>query len=188
MNLHRLAAACALTLAAALPAAHATTVPLSVGSWALFNADLDYFGDQGVRDYNSDDFAAAHFSFTIASGFQGTLTLVDLGFSGDAFTLRNGATVLGSSSLGVNGDTSGAAEFNADAALANSAFGRASFTLGAGSYDITGALSASSNGLNASTGALKLEVSPVPEPATLATLLAGLSLLTVVLRRRDGSK
>jgi hypothetical protein len=38
--------------------------------------------------------------------------------------------------------------------------------------------------LNATVGGLRLAVSPVPEPATGASLLAGLVLLGAVLRRR----
>jgi hypothetical protein len=106
--------------------------------------------------------------------------------------VTDGGLVLGSTGTAVDGDPTGAITFDLNAALANSDFSRATFTLGAGSHSITGTttrfLSDSNGPLNATIGGVRLEVSAVPEPATLASLLAGLSLLTLVLRRRGNTK
>ncbi|MDP0941742.1 PEP-CTERM sorting domain-containing protein, partial [Klebsiella quasipneumoniae] len=65
------------------------------------------------------------------------------------------------------------------------------FILQAGNHSISGSLLQSvlvdvgAGPLNATVGALKLEVSAVPEPATLVSLLAGLGLIGLVVRRRS---
>ncbi|MBT9458065.1 MAG: PEP-CTERM sorting domain-containing protein [Burkholderiaceae bacterium] len=186
MSFFRIAAA-GLTLAAGLSSAQAATLAAD-GSWAGFNVDGNL--PPYALGWIDDEAAALSFSFTIPTGFKGMLTVVDAGFSGDEFRISNGANVLGNTSAAVNGDALGAIEFSFDAALANAHFSRAVFTLDSGAYDISGLLikSTSLDGvgdLNATFGAVRLEIAPVPEPATLATLLAGLALLTAVLRRRD---
>ncbi|MBT9500226.1 MAG: PEP-CTERM sorting domain-containing protein [Burkholderiaceae bacterium] len=185
MSFFRIAAA-GLTLAAGLSSTQAATLPAD-GSWAGFTVDGNL--PPYALNWIDDEAAALSFSFTIPTGFKGTLTVVDAGFSGDEFRISDGATLLGSTSAAVNGDALGAIEFSFDAALANTHFSRGLFTLGSGAHEITGLLIKSTTldgaELNATFGALRLEIAPVPEPATLATLLAGLALLTVVLRRRD---
>lgn len=190
MNMHRLFAASAVVLAVLSPAAQAA--PLAADNqWnALLVDDLtaSSFGLEWIDDAG----AALHFNFSIAAGFVGRLTVLDTGFSGDEFRVYNGAVLLGTTSAAVDGDVTGAITFEPAEALANPNFSRGQFWLGAGVHDVTGMLSRSlavgGVPLNATIGALRLEVSPVPEPATLATLLAGLSLLTVWLRRRGNSK
>lgn len=189
MTLHRLLAAGALALAALCPTAHAVVLAAD-GQWAGFTVDGNLPPYSLV--WVDDNAAAVHFTFDVAVGFQARLTVVDAGFSGDRFSVSNHGVVLGSTSVPVAGDPAGAIEFDYDNALADANFSRGTFMLGAGSHDITGLLSqslATADGpLDATIGAVRLDISPVPEPATLATLLAGLSLLTVWLRRRNPSK
>lgn len=160
------------------------------GSWAGFVVDDVTAQSSGV-EWIDDQGAALHFAFSIAPGLQGTLTVVDAGFSGDRYRVKDGAAVLGNTGAAVDGDAFGAITFSYDDALANANFSRAVFSLSAGVHDISGVLSQSLsvNGapLNASIGGLRLTVSPVPEPATLASLLAGLSLLSLALRRHGKS-
>ncbi|MCE4557149.1 PEP-CTERM sorting domain-containing protein [Roseateles cellulosilyticus] len=178
----------ATTLAlAALSSAHADTLPTD-GSWAGFTVDanLPPYGFGWV----ADDGTPLSFNITIDPGFVGRLTVVDTGFSGDRFHVYDGGQLIGSTGASVNGDTRGDITFDPDAALANPAFSRGSFTLGAGTHAITGALFQSAidvdyGPLNATIGGLKLTVSPVPEPATAALLLIGLGLLLGALRRRN---
>jgi hypothetical protein len=152
----------------------------------------DVTAQSGGVEWIDDQGAPLHFEFSIAAGFLGRLTVVDAGFSGDRYTVKDSSLVLGTTGAAVDGDVFGDITFDYDEALANPDFSRRVFTLGAGAHDITGLLSQSlrfdGQPLNASIGALRLEVSAVPEPATPATLLAGLSLLTLMLRRRSHTK
>lgn len=189
MTMHRLFAASALVLALLSPSTQAATLAAD-GSWSGFSVDanLPLYSAAWI----DDDGAALRFDFSIAAGFVGTLTVVDTGFSGDVFQVRDDANLLGSTGAAVAGDPSGVITFDPSEALADARFSRGIFTLAAGAHSITGSATqflADANGpLNATIGAVRLEVSPVPEPASLATLLAGLSLLTVWLRRRGNSK
>jgi hypothetical protein len=179
--------AAALALAATSFAQAGTPLPPD-GSWAGFTVDANLppysFG------WVDDNGAALSFSVSIAAGQVGTLTVVDTGFSGDRFRVYDGATLLGSTGPAVNGDTSGPITFDFDAALANPAFSRGTFQLGAGTHVISGLLFQSTTDafgpLNATIGGVKLTVSAVPEPTTAATLLIGLGLLLGRLRRRNG--
>jgi len=185
MKLQRLFAASALALALLSPTAHAAALAAD-NQWNAILVD-DFTALSGGLEWIDDAGAALHFNFSIAPGFVGRLTVVDTGFSGDEFRVYNGAALLGSTSQAVDGDASGAITFEPADALANLNFSRGQFVLGAGVHDVSGVLSRSlavdGAPLNATIGAVRLEVSPVPEPASLAMLLAGLSLLTVVLRR-----
>lgn len=176
--------AAALVLAALSPA-QAATLPAD-GSWAGFSVDANL--PPYVFGWVDDNGAPLSFSVTIAAGQVGTLTVVDAGFSGDRFQVWDGATLLGSTGLAVNGDPAGAITFDPDAALANADFSRGTFTLGAGTHVITGLMFESTTDafgpLNATIGGVRLSVSAVPEPATYATLLIGLGLLLGALRRR----
>lgn len=175
-----------LGLSALLGNAHAATQALATdGSWAEFTVDANLPPySLGWQDLDGDALA---FSFEIPAGHQGLLTLVDAGFSGDRYALRDFGALIGQSGAALNGDASGAIQFSFDAALADAAFSRVSLVLGAGSHLISGELIASATldgqALNSSFGGLRLQISPVPEPATAATLLAGLALLTT--RRRS---
>ncbi len=186
MALRRIATLAAIALLAFQGAAQSAVLAAD-SSWAGFLVDDVTAQSSGV-EWIDDQGLPLHFGFSIAPGFQGTLTVVDAGFSGDRYLVRDGAVLLGATGAAVAGDAFGAITFSYDDALANADFSRAVFTLGAGVHDISGVLSqslmVSGAPLNASIGAVRLAVSAVPEPATLATLLAGLALLGVVLRRR----
>ena len=186
MNLSlRLAAS---TLACLL-AASAHAAPLAAdGQWNTFDIDSGSATSGGVEWIDIASGAALNFTFTIANGYYGKLTVADAGFAGDSFKVYNGAHLIGSTSAPTDSyPTSIGLDF--DAALANPIYSRGAFNLSAGSYSINGKLDRSAllGGVayDATVGGLKLEVSPVPEPATAASLLAGLGLLAFGLRRRQ---
>jgi PEP-CTERM motif len=164
-----------------LVAGSASAIPLAAdGEWSTFDVD-DQASASGDLEWIDifDDGAALSFDFSIAAGFYGTLTVVDGGFAGDRFLVTNGNDILGkTSSPGTSMPDSVGLDF--DAALADPRYSNASFTLGAGTYSVGGYLirSATFAGvpLNTTVGAVRLTVSPVPEPATALSLLAGLGL------------
>jgi PEP-CTERM motif len=178
-------------LAACLLALSAPSFAVSLvadGQWNTFDVDelsAASTGLEWIDLFNGG--TALSFDFDIAAGYQGTLTVVDGGFAGDRFEVRNGGLLLGVTSAAVSQiDVNVGLDF--DAALADSAYSRASYTLAAGSHSVSGWLSQSAlfEGLplNATVGALRLEVSAVPEPSALAMLLAGVGVLGFVARRR----
>lgn len=190
----------ALSAAACLGAfaapAFATTTDLAAdGQWNDFVVsalDAQSGGTEWIdaADSASPQFGSAQlFSFTIAAGSVGHLTVLDLGAAGDTFNVFNHGALLGSTSAVAQQDFNGA-PFTLDttAALADARFSRGSFTLGAGSYSIGGALlqsvSLDGEALNSTAGVLKLDVSPVPEPATVVSLIAGLLLIALYCGRR----
>lgn len=146
------------------------------GQWNEFDVD-DYYGQQWV-DLNGD---ALNFDFTIGAGQTGILTVVDGGFAGDSFQVFNGASLLGGTSTPTDSypDSVG---LDFDAALADADYSRGVFTLGAGDYSITGL--AALLPLGATVGAVKLDIANVPEPQSLALLLAGFAALGFTARRR----
>lgn len=192
-----LSAAASLALLGAAPA-HAVSVTLAAdGQWNQFNIDDSIQPSYSTNFIDTETLNATYgeqmfFSFTIAAGQVGTLTVVDAGFGGDTFTITNNGASLGTtSSVPVTTFvTAPAVGYDYNAALANDAFSKGVFTLQAGNYSISGSLLQSvlfdvgAGPINATAGALKLEVSAVPEPTTLASLLAGLGLIGFVLRRR----
>jgi len=188
----RVFAVSALALASCLASAQAASLPAD-GSWAEFSVD-DVQSTSGDLAWivGGGDGTALSFSFSIAAGQIGTLTVVDAGFSGDRFTVSDNGAVLGVTSTASAGDVTGPSVVDFDAALADAHFSRGVFTLGAGAHSISGLMSTSLTldgaPLNATLGGVKLSVSPVPEPASLAMLMAGLGLLTAVLRRRGQTK
>lgn len=180
-------AAFSFAAAFALPA-HAGDVPLPADSqWNAFSVDgalepsLAWIDDSG---------SPLAFDFNIAAGFVGTLTIVDAVFGGDTFTVTNFGNLLGSTSSVPLADIGSAVDhgYDFDAALADQSFSSAVFSLGAGSYHIGGFLGQSllfdGQRLDATAGALRLSVAPIPEPSTYAILLAGLGVVGLVARRR----
>ncbi|HKW84350.1 MAG TPA: PEP-CTERM sorting domain-containing protein, partial [Burkholderiaceae bacterium] len=167
---------------------HAADVPLAADNqWNAFavdgalNPSLAWIDDSG---------SALAFDFDIAAGFVGTLTIVDAVFNGDTFKVTNFGSLLGSTSSVPLADFDTATDLGVDfdAALANKSFSSAVFTLGAGSYRIGGFLDQSltfdGQRLDATAGALRLSVAPIPEPSTYALLLAGLGAVGMIARRR----
>ncbi len=190
MNKHLIAAALAASALIAAPA-HASSVALAAdGQWNEFDVDNQVAADFGTGWIDDTDGSALSFTFTIAAGTRGTLTVVDAGFAGDTFAVTNFGAALGSTSGVAHGTTDGDVVFDFDAALANPAYSRGVFTLGAGTYSISGSLlqsvfdTAAGADLDATNGALRLTTSPVPEPSGTALLLGGLAVAALAARRR----
>ena len=191
MNKPLMAVALAAAAVIAAPA-HATSVALAAdGGWNEFDIDsmLSSDGGNGWIDeaYAGDD-SALSFTFTIAAGSTGTLTIVDTGFAGDTFTITNGGAVLGTTSSVPAGTSAGATVLDYDDALANPAYSNGVFTLGAGTYSIGGALLQSVDGdLDATSGGVRLTVSSIPEPTNAALMFAGLAAVAALARRRKSA-
>ncbi len=193
----------ALVLAASSLAAQATSLHLAANDqWQAFGVDSFSSLSSGTEWIDNNDSNAAgfgsplSFTFTIADGFVGQLTVVDASMAGDTFNvLANGQSLGATSSVPVQ--VYGSAPdvgYDYDAALQNNAFSRGVFTLGAGSYSVTGALAQSLmiddgmgglSPLNATAGAIKLSVSAVPEPSSLALVFAALGVTWLVSRRTE---
>jgi hypothetical protein len=166
-------------------AAQAATLPAD-GQWAVFDVAFDLSGNLNWIDVN--DGSALSFSFSIPAGSVGTLTVVDGGFAGDQFEVLSGASPLGTTSLPVNSYPSNV-YLDFDAALADQQYSRGLFALPSGNYVISGRLALSAlddtaTPLNTTVGGIRLEVSPVPEPTSLASMLLGLAAVATVMRRR----
>ena len=195
MNKQLMAVALAAAAVIAAPA-HATSVALAAdGSWTEFTVDNTVgpaFGN-GWIDYTNG--SPLSFSFTITAGNVGTLRVVDLGFAGDTFTITSNGGVLGTTSAVAVGNVDGSVEFDYAAALANPAYSHGVFTLGAGSYSLSGSLlqsvfdNYSNVDLDATSGALSLTTAAaVPEASNAALLLAGLAGAALLVRRRQSAK
>ena len=196
-------AATALVAALAAPA-WATNVALTTsaagagyGQWNTFNVnDLDA-QDFGVGWIDNADSLSAgfgsplSFSFTIATGTIGTFTVIDAAVAGDTFLVTNSGNLLGATSsvpVASYDDNIPGVGLDFSAALADTSFSRGVFQLGAGNYNITGVLAQSvlfdGTPLNATVGAVSLTVSAVPEPSSMALMLAGAGLMGTMVRRK----
>lgn len=193
----------ATVLAASSLAAQATSVNLAANAqWQAFGVDSFSSLSSGTEWIDNNDSSAVgfgtplSFTFTIVDGFVGQLTVVDASLAGDTFKVFSNGQLLGSTSS-VPVQVYGSAPdvgYDYDAALQNSAFSRGVFTLGAGSYSVTGELAQSLmlddgmgglSPLNATAGAIKLSVSAVPEPSSLALVFAALGVTWLVSRRTE---
>jgi hypothetical protein len=184
----------ALTLAFGVAQAQATVTPVTPNTWYEFNVDTLSAASGGVEWIDLNGTVAGNapsqsFMFTIANGFFGSLTVIDRGFAGDTYSVLNGSSLLGNTNAVTQFDLSVAPfEFDPDLALANADFSKAVFTLGAGTYSISGLLQQSvldgSSPLNSSIGSLQLSVSPIPETSSLAMFMAGIALMGAMTRRR----
>jgi hypothetical protein len=181
---------CALLTGFFAPAQAAVVSLAADGAWNSFTIDdqISLAGDTAWIDLDGSSLA---FSFSIPQGSTGTLTVVDSVFAGDRFALTNHGSLLGETSAVAltTFDPAATPVFNFDAALANPAFSNGEFTLGSGDYLISGSLVQSvmldaATPLNATEGALKLNVTAVPAPAALISLVTGLSTLGFAARRR----
>lgn len=180
-----------LALATAI-AAHATDKALTAdGSWQQFSVDSFAAPSYGLGWIDDSDGSSLAFTFTIAAGSTGALTVVDGAFGGDTFGVTNFGSTLGSTSTVALAEYSSATDlgYDFDAALTNPSFSHGVFTLGAGNYRIGGQLEQSvlfdGQRLDATIGAARLSVSPVPEPSTFALILAGLGVMGLLARRHS---
>ena len=188
--------AVALAAAAVIAApAHATTVALPAdGSWSEFTVDSFVGPAYGTAWVDYTNGSPLSFSFTIATGDVGTLRVIDLGFAGDTFTVTNQGAVLGTTSGVAQGNVDGVVISDYAAALANPAYSHGVFTLGAGTYSISGSLLQSvfdnyaGVDLDATTGAVSLTTAAVPEASNAAMLLGGLAAFALLARRRQSAK
>jgi hypothetical protein len=186
MKICRLLVAGAFALAAAA-GAHATTVALSEGVWQPFDvADPSYgLGNHDLSWIDINDASNLSFTFTIQTGQIGYLIVVDGAFSGDVFSVISNGVALADTSAATDSypDSIG---LDFDGALADSRYSRGTYTFGAGSYTVTGALAHSALDdtgaeLNATVGAVRLQI---PEPTSLALMLAAGGAMTLTGRRR----
>jgi hypothetical protein len=163
-------------------AAHAETVSLTTDSWFDFDVDFEY-SSAAPSDWISLD--GSKIEFTLDSLLPVLLTIVDTGFAGDTFRVYDNGNLLGTTSAAASSYPNSVG-LNADTALAGGNYSYALFALGAGSHVITGelavsALDALGSALNATTGALRAVV--VPLPASGLLLLGGTALLGALRRR-----
>jgi hypothetical protein len=187
---HRTLLAASLLALAGLTSAHAVTVAVPPGGgWQEFVVDDPQYSIPGsdFAWHDPDGNGDIAFTFTIAAGQFGTLTVVDGGFSGDRFHVVSNSVALADTSAAVNSYP--VATYAFDDALADANFSRGLYIFHAGSYTVTGSLAASAlddtlAALNSTSGALKLEVTAVPEAPTLAMLMAGLGVVGLLARRR----
>ena len=192
MNKQLMAAALAAAAVIATPA-QATSVALAAdGKWMEFNVDsflAQDFGNGWIdEDYAGDD-SALSFTFTIAKGSVGKLTVVDAGFAGDTFSITNFGSAIGATSGVASGTSAGSTESSFDAALINPAYSNGVFTLAAGTYSLSGSLLQSVDGdLDATNGAVRLTTSAVPEPSSTALLFGGLAAVALLARRRKSAR
>lgn len=180
--------ALAFTLGLGLTAqANATEFNITAdGQWHEFNVD-DFSAISGgtewidFLDSNSPNFGSQlSFTFTIDSGHQGKLTVVDGGFAGDRFQVFSSGQ-----SIGFTSTTSNSTDYSVDFAtnLANSNFSSCIFTLAAGTYTITGKLFETLQPFNATNGALKLETAAVPVSGAFGLFASAIALLASRRRR-----
>lgn len=184
----------AVALAAASFGAQATLVTLvDDDQWHTFSVaeDVSTAGatawiDNG--DASGPQGSALSFSFTVAAGQTGTLSVTDAFTQGAVYQVfSNGSSIGLTSSVPVATDFLGSA--NPEDAFVSSDYSHAVFTFNEGSYTVTGALVQAVQfegaAFNYDGGAVKLDLAAaaVPEPSSYALVLAGLGLVALARRR-----
>ena len=188
-------AAVALAAAATTLPARAVDMPITTdGAWHSFLVDSLSAPVATPLGWIADSGALLDFTFTLAAAAR--LTVVDAGFAGDVFAVTNFGAAFGATNAVPAGSFDSAHDVGTDfaAALADPAFSRGVFNLGAGSYRISGVLTQSVTfdgvPLDATVGAVRLEplAAAVPEPSSIAILLAGLCATGAIVRRRSSRR
>jgi hypothetical protein len=165
-------AAFAIALAGVLPATQADALVLD-GGWDTFN----WSGGVSASWVQT-------FSFTLTG--SAILKVTDAFISGDMFDIFNFGVLLGSTSAVPAGLGLSIVD-DYDAAFADGDWSSASFTLGPGSYEITGTVAQIATGFSSGGGALRLDTtvpSPVPIPAAGWMLVTALGGIAALRRRR----
>ena len=156
-----------------LGATQVVAAPLGYGTWQSFDF-YDDIDNAAWVDGNLDPL-----SFEVTLSAPAYLKVVDVGFSGDRFEVFANGVSLGTTSASIDaGNTDQGLDF--DAAFADSRWSQGVFTLGAGSYTITGRAIGFAPDVLAGTGGIQV----VPEPSTWLLLCAGLATLGLSARRR----
>jgi hypothetical protein len=185
---HRHLLAAGLLSLAALGGARANDFTITAdGLWNPFDVSDLESASHGLEWITLGDGSAATFTFTIDAGQTAILTVVDTQYAGDRFNVYANATLLGITSEGVDTAPNSVGRDAFDAALADSNYSRGVYSFSAGTYTVTGDLARSAlfGGfvLNATPGAVKLEIAAVPELSTGAMLLAGMAAMGLAGRR-----
>lgn len=185
----------AALLALSIGAAQATSVSLSDdGQWHGFVVSPFDAVDGSLSWIDGDDSLSPDFgsilsyTFSVASGSVATLSVVDAGFYGDTFTVYANGVALGeTSSVPVAEFDALADTLDPEQAWADARYSRASYTLGAGTWTLTGTLLQSllieGEALNATSGGVRLSISAVPEPDASALAVAAAGALLLLSRR-----
>jgi hypothetical protein len=187
MNKQLMALALVATTALAAPAQATSTSIATDGAWNDFAVDASYPPGYTNAWIDQADGSVMRFTFTIAAGSVGTLTIVDAGLAGDTFLVANNGTLLGQTSHVAANATMDGPYDGYDDALADPAYSRGVFTLGAGSYSISGSLLQSVFEQGSTDGGLRVAVSAIPEPSSTALMFGGLAAVSLLARRRNST-
>ena len=189
------AAAVALS---AVAAQAATVIPVTQdGSWNAFTVDALSTSAANALNWIDTDYSSAAgdadtLSFTFTVTDKAILRVVDLFTAGDTFnvaiTSAAGTQLLGTSAVTARDLGDAVLPFASTAAEAwgNADFSQLQIVLGAGTYTVTGSLlqSVTDGGLALNSTAGGLSVTAVPEPTSLALVLAAIGVVGLVSRRR----
>lgn len=198
MSILRSSLVAAAVALAAVAAQAATVVPVTQdGSWNAFTVDaLSTSAANALNwidvDYSSAAGDADTLSFTFTVTDKAILRVVDLYSAGDTFNVAissaAGTQLLSTSAVTPRdlGDAVLPFANSAAEAWGNVDFSQLQIVLGAGTYTVTGSLlqSVTDGGFALNSTAGSLSVTAVPEPTSLALVLAAAGVVGLVSRRR----
>lgn len=198
MSILRSSLVAAAVALSAVAAQAATVVPVTQdGSWNAFTVDaLSTSAANALNwidvDYSSAAGDADTLSFTFTVTDKAILRVVDLYSAGDTFNVAissaAGTQLLSTSAVTPRdlGDAVLPFANSAAEAWGNVDFSQLQIVLGAGTYTVTGSLlqSVTDGGFALNSTAGSLSVTAVPEPTSLALVLAAAGVVGLVSRRR----